>query len=156
MYIAVAPPSNLHLLPCRQFSYYSTTGQGRSIYRAAPASDASGSKAYVWTDRPPPSFVRLVLFSETWNRLRIALQTKGLLKLCGQAVPSVSTRGRHRESLSELHNRSIYLLGFAVSIENTLWFIYIWLLLITFTCMFELISHYKFSIVNFSLPFLGY
>ncbi|KAK2846502.1 hypothetical protein Q5P01_009501 [Channa striata] len=34
--------------PARQFSYnFSTTGRGQSIYRAAPASDNSSSKAYV-------------------------------------------------------------------------------------------------------------
>uniref|UniRef100_A0A3Q0QWH6 Claudin n=1 Tax=Amphilophus citrinellus TaxID=61819 RepID=A0A3Q0QWH6_AMPCI len=38
------PPSTP---PARQFSYYSTTGQGQSIYRAAPASDTVSSKAYV-------------------------------------------------------------------------------------------------------------
>uniref|UniRef100_A0A3Q2D7X7 Claudin 15-like b n=1 Tax=Cyprinodon variegatus TaxID=28743 RepID=A0A3Q2D7X7_CYPVA len=33
--------------PARQFSYYSNTGGGQSIYKAAPASESSSSKAYV-------------------------------------------------------------------------------------------------------------
>ncbi|XP_038153625.1 claudin-19-like [Cyprinodon tularosa] len=33
--------------PARQFSYYSNTSGGQSIYKAAPASESSSSKAYV-------------------------------------------------------------------------------------------------------------